>query len=315
MVGGFAGRDKDRLGALPASCAGNGATGLEPDQSTGAQRASSGVIEVTYGRDATPSDEVDRRRVVFRFRGCHVIRRLRLPVGLALPLLLVAVLATIVVVAGCTAKNKSAIPANQRQEYERPEKVESAVEAKKLLVEGNERFVSGETAEKDLSGTRRDELTEGQKPFAVIVCCADSRVPPEHVFDQGLGDIFVVRVAGNVADPVAIGSVEYAVEHLEVPLVVVLGHEKCGAVSATVEGGEAPGSIGAIVEKISPSVEKARGGNLEDEELIEKAVELNVEQTMRDLKASPIVTERRGKEELSILGATYELGSGEVKWL
>jgi carbonic anhydrase len=244
-----------------------------------------------------------------------VIRRLKLPFGVLLSALLIAALVGIFVLAGCTAKNKSAIPANQREEYERPEKVESAVEAKKLLAEGNERFVSGEPAEKDLGTARREELTEGQKPFAVIVCCSDSRVPPEHVFDQGLGDIFVVRVAGNVADPVAIGSVEYAVEHLEVPLVVVLGHEKCGAVSATVEGGEAPGSIGSIVEKISPSVEKARAGNLEDEELIEKAVEFNVEQTIRDLKSSPIVTERRGKEELSILGATYELGSGEVKWL
>lgn len=244
-----------------------------------------------------------------------MIRRLRLPVGMLLPALLIAALVGIFVLAGCAAKNKSAIPANQREEYERPEKVESAVEAKKLLAEGNERFVSGEPAEKDLGTARREELTEGQKPFAVVVCCADSRVPPEHVFDQGLGDIFVVRVAGNVADPVAIGSVEYAVEHLEVPLVVVLGHEKCGAVSATVEGGEAPGSIGSIVEKISPSVEKARGGGTEGEELIEKAVEFNVEQTIRDLKSSPIITERRSKEELSILGATYELGSGEVKWL
>jgi carbonic anhydrase len=240
---------------------------------------------------------------------------MRLPVGILLPLLLAATLAGILSQAGCAAKNKSAIPANERQEYERPEKVESAVEAKKLLVEGNERFVSGEAAEKDLGDTRREELTKGQEPFAVVVCCADSRVPPEHVFDQGLGDIFVVRVAGNVADPVAIGSVEYAVEHLEVPLVVVLGHEKCGAVSATVEGGEAPGSIGSIVEKISSSVEKARSGGADGEELIEKSVELNVEQTIRDLKSSPIVTERRGKEELSILGATYELGSGEVKWL
>lgn len=243
-----------------------------------------------------------------------MVKKWRLPIRILRSALLAAALVGIVL-AGCTAKNKSAIPANQREEYERPEKVESAVEAKKLLVKGNERFVSGEAAEKDLSGTRREELTEGQEPFAVIVCCADSRVPPELLFDQGLGDIFVVRVAGNVADPVAIGSVEYAVEHLEVPLVVVLGHEKCGAVSATVEGGEAPGSIGSIVEKISPSVEKARSGGAEGEELIEKAVELNVEQTIRDLKSSPIVTERRGKEELSILGATYELGSGEVKWL
>lgn len=243
-----------------------------------------------------------------------MMKRSSLPIRAVWLAFVCVVLALTLALAGCSATNKSAIPANQREEYERPEKVESAVEAKELLVKGNERFVGGALAEKDLSGKRK-ELVEGQQPFAVIVSCSDSRVPPEHVFDQGLGDIFVVRVAGNVVDPVAMGSVEYAVEHLKVPLVVVLGHEGCGAVKATVEGGAAPGSIGSIVEKISPSVAKAKGEGVKGEELIETSVELNVEETMKDIKSSPVISERRGKEELSVLGATYELGSGEVKWL
>jgi carbonic anhydrase len=125
-------------------------------------------------------------------------------------------------------------------------------------MEGNQRFVSGKITIKDIGPAKREDLAvNGQKPFAVIVSCSDSRVPPEILFDQALGDIFVVRVAGNVLDPVAMGSVEYGAEHLGCPLLVVMGHENCGAVKATVDGGEAPGSISAIVDKIKPSVEKA----------------------------------------------------------
>ena len=104
---------------------------------------------------------------------------------------------------------------------------------------------------------RRKELVEGQHPFAIILCCSDSRVPPEVIFDQGLGDLFIVRTAGNVFDNIALGSIEYAVEHLEVPLLVVLGHGQCGAVTATVEGGHAPGHISNVVEAIQPAVVKA----------------------------------------------------------
>ena len=134
----------------------------------------------------------------------------------------------------------------------------SANEALQKLIDGNKRFVTGQFALKDLGDARREELVKGQKPFAVILTCSDSRVPPEHIFDQGLGDIFVVRNAGNVVDPVTLGSIEYAVEHLLAPLVVVLGHDYCGAVKAAVDGGEAPGSIGAIIAKLLPSVEKAK---------------------------------------------------------
>ena len=97
------------------------------------------------------------------------------------------------------------------------------------LKEGNERFATDRLEHKDMGAARRTELTAGQHPFAAVLSCADSRVPPEIVFDQGLGDLFVVRVAGNVGEPFALGSIDYAVEHLHVPLIVVLGHEKCGA--------------------------------------------------------------------------------------
>lgn len=131
-------------------------------------------------------------------------------------------------------------------------------EALAKLVAGNTRFVEGKQAQKDVGNTRRTELTKGQQPFAVILSCSDSRVPPEHIFDQGLGDIFVVRVAGNVADSIELGSVEYAAEHLGSPLILVLGHQMCGAVKATVAGGKPEGNIGSIVKKIEPAVKKAK---------------------------------------------------------
>lgn len=198
----------------------------------------------------------------------------------------------------------------------RPDVVTSAAEAKKLLVAGNERFVKGELAKKDLGSERRQKLlTEGQKPFVAIVSCSDSRVPPEVIFDQGLGDLFVIRVAGNILDKVEIGSVEYAVEHLHVPLVLVMGHEACGAVKATVEGGKAPTeNIGAIVEKISPSVEKAKAMGATGKELIEQSAEENVKAMIAELEKSPIIKEAVEHGKVTISGAKYHLGTGKVEW-
>jgi len=130
----------------------------------------------------------------------------------------------------------------------------TADEALKMLLDGNVRFVQGKQESKKLGDDRRKELAKGQNPIAIILSCSDSRVPPEHIFNQGLGDIFVVRVAGNVADPIELGSIEYGAEHLNVPLVVVLGHKFCGAVKATVAGGKPEGNIEAIVKKINPAV-------------------------------------------------------------
>ncbi len=181
------------------------------------------------------------------------------------------------------------------------------------LVEGNRRFVTGNLYPKNLGRDKREDLlVNGQHPFAVIITCSDSRVPPELVFDQALGDLFVVRVAGNVLDSVSLGSVEYAVDHLHTPLVVVLGHENCGAVQATVEGGEPPGSIGSITTLIRPAVDKVRAMGIDGRELCEKAADENVRATLEVLRKSPVVKHLVDEGRLTVLGAKYHLGSGEV---
>lgn len=188
----------------------------------------------------------------------------------------------------------------------------AAEDALKRLVTGNARFVSGKSVRPNQSAERREETAAGQKPFAIILTCSDSRVPPEVIFDRGIGDIFIIRTAGNVVDDIAIGSIEYAVEHLGVKLVVVLGHKKCGAVDATTKGGEAPGHIGSIVDKIKPAVAKAKnkGGNLLDESIKE-----NMKMIVEELKESrPILSEFVEKHELKIVGGIYDISSGSVKF-
>src|SRR5207247_2291014 len=134
----------------------------------------------------------------------------------------------------------------------------SADQAMKMLQDGNARFVSGKLEHPNESPERRTEVAKGQHQFAVILACADSRVGPEVIFDAGLGDLFVTRVAGNVVDDAMLGSIEYAVEHLGAPLIVVCGHQRCGAVQATVEtvasGAPAPGHLGALIDPIKPAV-------------------------------------------------------------
>lgn len=184
--------------------------------------------------------------------------------------------------------------------------------ALKKLIEGNKRFTSGNFSTKNMGAERREELLKGQKPFAVIVSCSDSRVPPELLFDQALGDIFVVRTAGNVVDAIATGSVEYAVEHLHTPLVVVMGHENCGAVKAAVDGGEAEGSIGAIIEKIEPALTRAKTSGAEGLQLYEAVTDENITSTIEDLQKSPIIQHLLASGQLALVGAKYHLASGKV---
>jgi len=186
-------------------------------------------------------------------------------------------------------------------------------QALQKLMEGNARYASGNASHPDQSVERRSELIAGQHPFAVIVGCSDSRIAPEVLFDQGLGDIFVIRTAGQVLDDVAIASIEYAVEHLGVPLVVVLGHDSCGAVTATIEGGEAPGHMNCLLDFIQPAVDAAREIGDEDE-LLNNSIDINVHNIVDELKAcQPILSEKVEKGELMIVGARYHLDSGEVK--
>lgn len=192
----------------------------------------------------------------------------------------------------------------------------SGNEALQLLRDGNKRFTTGSPAVKDTGPARREELvSKGQKPFAVIVTCSDSRVPPEIIFDQALGDLFVIRTAGNVVDPIAVGSVEYAVEHLGSPLLLVMGHEKCGAVQATVDGGEAPGSIAAIVAKIAPSAQKARAAGASGSDLYEKCCLENIKSTIEEIKQSHIIKHFIKDGLLTIAGAKYHLSSGAVEFI
>lgn len=193
--------------------------------------------------------------------------------------------------------------------------VTSGDKALQLLKDGNKRFITEELAVKDLSKAKRDELAAGQKPFAIILSCSDSRVPPELIFDQGLGDLFVVRVAGNVNDQITLGSIEYAAEHLKVPLLVVLGHSKCGAIKATVQGGDVPPNIAAIAEKISPAVKVARQNNKEEDAIVEAAATENVKNVIKDAEDnSALLKELIESKKLQVIGAKYDTRSGKVEF-
>jgi len=193
------------------------------------------------------------------------------------------------------------------------EAVGSADTVLAALKAGNQRHVNARYTHPHQTTSRRLELARGQQPRAVILTCADSRVAPEIVFDQGLGDLFVIRVAGNIAPPAEVASIEYAVEHLHTPLVVVMGHQSCGAVGAAIEGGEAPGHLPALIDSIRPVVEKARllGGNLSN-----NAVRLNVERVVDQLRSStPLLAGEVAAGKLRIVGAVYSLDTGQVGWL
>ena len=186
-------------------------------------------------------------------------------------------------------------------------------DALEKLRAGNERFVAGEAKHYHQTLERRSEVAMGQKPFAIIVGCADSRVPPELVFDQGLGDLFVVRVAGNVLGDAGLGSIEYAVEHLGARLIVVLAHERCGAVDAVVKGGHLPGHIASFEPAIEPVVADAmRAGG----DVLDNAVRLNAHKVAQELEScAPILSEYVHEETLTVVAARYDLDTGEVEWL
>jgi carbonic anhydrase len=187
-------------------------------------------------------------------------------------------------------------------------------EALKRLMEGNERFVTDKTIDPNQSTARRAELAKGQKPFATILSCVDSRVPPEIVFDRGLGDLFVIRTAGQVVDKAVLGSIEFGAAELGIPLIVVMGHEKCGAVKATIEtlekGEKAPGSIEYLVEGIAPAVEAVKGKSCD---MLDNAVQANVDNSVALLKKSKILGDLVKAGKIRIVGARYDLDSGKVE--
>lgn len=200
------------------------------------------------------------------------------------------------------------------QIYDRTQIITQADSALNLLVTGNRRFVSDSAVDDNIGKTKRELLkSKGQKPFAVIVTCSDSRVAPELLFDQGLGDLFVIRVAGNVLDSVGIGSIQYAVEHLHVPLVVVLGHESCGAVAAAVQGGELPGSLPAIGKRIEPSIEIVKATGTKDD-ITDKVIDQNVLENVSILEKDKLIEELIKTSKVKVIGAKYHLDSGLVTY-
>lgn len=193
-------------------------------------------------------------------------------------------------------------------------------EALKRLQEGNARYLADNKKRSypNLDQKRRDQTKGGQNPYVTIIGCSDSRVPIEHIFNAGIGEIFTVRVAGNVADIDEIGSIEYGVEHLHTPLLVVLGHTSCGAVTAVVRGDEVHGSIPALVDNIQPAADKARDihGGAFSPALLNAAIRYNVWQSIEDLLLNSSDTvELVSSGSLRIVGAVYNLDSGKVEWL
>ncbi len=180
----------------------------------------------------------------------------------------------------------------------------------KRLKEGNNRFISDTSVNKLKDSTRRELLSGGQSPFAAILGCTDSRVVPEFIFDTGLGEIFTVRVAGNIANVASIASIEFAVSNLNVKLVLVLGHSNCGAVNAAVKGGDYSSNLNRILTHITPAIEQTPGGNID--EIIKKNATLNAEELVN---RSPLIAEAVRSGQLKIFPTFYHLESGEVEFL
>jgi carbonic anhydrase len=193
-----------------------------------------------------------------------------------------------------------------------------AAEARQRLLEGNKRFVAGESIHGHGSKAWRQRLAGGQKPFATILGCSDSRVPVELVFDQGFGDLFVIRIAGNVISTDVLGSLQYAGHHLHVPLLVVLGHEGCGAVTAALDAkfkrAREPERIEALVRMIEPGL-KDIDPRLSPEGQLSAAVKANVRWSMTQLAELPEVKKALKDRRFEMIGAVYELETGKVSVL
>lgn len=183
-------------------------------------------------------------------------------------------------------------------------------QALQMLMEGNKRFVNRKT----INSTNRDvtrikQFAKTQTPFASILSCADSRVPSEIVFDQGFGDLFVCRVAGNIATPEEIGSLEFGAAELNTKAIMVMGHERCGAVTAAIKGAQVPGQIGTLIEAIEPAVERTKG---QPGDRVENACKANVLLQIDKLKSSPVLSELIKQGKLKIVGGYYDLDTGIV---
>jgi carbonic anhydrase len=193
----------------------------------------------------------------------------------------------------------------------------TADQALARLVAGNERFLRGEARFPTVPKEILAELASGQSPYATILGCSDSRVPPELIFDAGFGELFIIRVAGNVVSPEVMGTLQYAAMHLQTPLFVVLGHEGCGAVDAALEvkhsGASMPSRVARLIDNILPGLHDLPAGSPKDQ--LGAAVEANVRWSMRQVLETPEAKARAAEGVLKMVGAVYELESGRVRFL
>jgi len=229
--------------------------------------------------------------------------------------ILVAVLAGLVLVGSCTPGPPESGPERVVSDEERDRMPEDGKQALKWLLDGNRRFAEGRPRHDFESQRRRMKLTEGQHPFGVILGCSDSRVPPELIFDFGLGDLFVIRVAGNVVADDEAGSIEYAIVHLDVPLILVLGHEGCGAVTAALgmAKGEAE-ELEGLLRRVRPALVDI-DSSLPEKDQIHLGVEANVRQSVNRLLEIAEREARPDDERVLVVGAVYELDTGLVRVL
>src|SRR5438552_2693459 len=193
---------------------------------------------------------------------------------------------------------------------EHPAASVSADTALAKLKEGNLRFATSEVSQSKPTAARRKETAQAQHPFAIIVACADSRSAPELVFDQNLGDLFVIRTAGNLVDDHALGSIEYAVAHAGARLIVVLGHTRCGAVTAALESDHAPGHIESLVRDIQPAVKAAKG---KPGDALAAAITENARLVAAQVKAKAALGDLA--KEVRIVSAIYDLDTGKIEWI
>ena len=197
--------------------------------------------------------------------------------------------------AACGTQNKSNI-------HDPGTAVTDPAVALQYLKDGNQRYLDNNGIQRNTNASDRNVLADGQKPFAVIVTCSDSRVSPEIYFDQKLGDIFVIRNAGNIADATALGSIEYAVDHLKSPLVVVVGHSSCGAVTAAVQGGTFPDNLQSILTTIKVSI-----GSDTD---VDTAIHDNINSVVSKIQNDEVIQDNNA----TVVGAYYDIATGKITW-
>lgn len=221
---------------------------------------------------------------------------------------IIILLTASIIFTGCNAKdtdsNNNTITKGEANNYIVVNtNVTTAEEALKLLEEGNIRFLSDKSELRNINSERRNELKNGQSPYAVIVSCSDSRVTPTTIFNAGLGEIFDIRIAGNIVDDYALGSIEYGVEHLHSPLIVVIGHESCGAVTATynsvVKGEKVSGNIEDIIEKIEP--------NINPDGTVDDGIKANIESVVKEISEDDVIKELISEGKVKVIGAYYNL--------